>query len=84
MLQPDPERTKYDRAESSGRWFVICREHHGPPAIGEGSTRIVDIPPELPKPLEVLPKSPPPVVFVLPKAGVAAEPKPIPREDGGK
>jgi hypothetical protein len=46
--------------------------------------RIVDIPPELPKPPEVLPKSPPPVVFVFPKPGLVEEPKPIPREDWGK
>lgn len=47
--------------------------------------RIVDIPPELPKPPEVLPKRPPLVLFVvLPKAGVVVEPKPIPREDAGK
>jgi hypothetical protein len=47
--------------------------------------RILDVPPELPKPPDVLPKRPPPVLFVvLPKAGVVVEPKPIPREDAGK
>jgi hypothetical protein len=47
--------------------------------------RILDVPPELPKPPDALPKRPPPVLFVvLPKAGVVVEPKPIPREDAGK
>jgi hypothetical protein len=40
---------------------------------------IVDIPPVLPKLVEPPPKSPPPVVFVLPKPPVfAVEPKPVP------
>jgi hypothetical protein len=45
---------------------------------------IVDIPPELPKPVDEpppLPKSPPPVVFVAPKPVLPVEPKPVPRRE---
>jgi len=42
---------------------------------------VVDIPPELPKPVEPPPKSPPPVVFVLPKPVLPVEPNPVPSEE---
>jgi hypothetical protein len=49
---------------------------------------VVDIPPELPKPVEPPPKSPPPVVFVLPNPPVfVVEPNPVPvpsRRDSSK
>jgi len=62
------------------------QEQHRAAGHGRRVHRIVDVPPELPKPPEVLPKSPPPVVAgaVLPNAGAVVEPKPIPKEDAGK
>jgi hypothetical protein len=86
FAQADPEEIQEhaeDRGlEDSRAVYTGTRRATG---YGRRIHGVVDVPPEFPNPLEVLPKSPPLAgVVELPKPGVVVEPKPIPREDAGK